>query len=142
MYTWHFARMSDGIFTGESFSASRRSRIEGNVPDGLVAVENVRDWLSQRVDVETGEIVDYQPPQPSFDHEWNAEIRRWVLKPEVVAAQTRRAAARSRIDELERKQARRVRELLAESDPQLKALDNEIAQQRAILNGGKETSEP
>jgi hypothetical protein len=27
----------------------------------------------------TGKVVDYQPPQPSDDHEWNHVIKRWQL---------------------------------------------------------------
>lgn len=47
--------------------------------------------------------------------------------------EARKAARMAQIEELERKMLRRVREVLAAQDPQLKALDDQIAQLRADL---------
>lgn len=78
-------------------------------------------------------IVDYQPPQPSPDHEWHAESKRWRLTAEANHRNKVRAAAIARIAELEIKQARRVRELLSQNDQQLKAIDDEIKGLRGNL---------
>lgn len=132
MTTWSFCDERTGLFVGRSYSGPAAA-LEANTPTGCLAVEGQHDPLSQRVDVETGEVVDYQPPQPDDDHEWDDEARRWVLTAAASERIAQVAAARAKIAELERKQARRVRELLAESDPQLKAIDDEIAQHRAVL---------
>ena len=136
---FHVYRLSDGMLTGESFSLSTTPGIDEHVarctPEGCALFEALDrpDVLSQRIDVQTGELVDYQPPQPSADHEWNEISRRWVLSQHAQTRNARRQAAQARIDELERRQARRVRELLAAQDPQLKQLDDEIAALRSDL---------
>lgn len=48
--------------------------------------------------------------------------------------EARKAARMAQIEELERKMLRRVREVLAAQDPQLKALDDQIVQLRADLS--------
>lgn len=57
------------------------------VPDGMVAIEGAFDHLSQRVDLETGLVVDYQPPKPA-DTEWETfhwRERRWMAEPTTAA---------------------------------------------------------
>lgn len=50
-------------------------------PDGIGAIDGAYDHLSQRVDLETGEVVDWQPDKPAgdeyTDHEWDANTKRW-----------------------------------------------------------------
>jgi hypothetical protein len=58
-------------------------------------------------------VVDYQRPQPSADHEWNAGTKRWVLKP-VIAARQARADAISAIGVLEQQSLRALREFVLE----------------------------
>lgn len=125
--TWYFASEIDGILTGESFSASKIERLEGNIPRGCVAIEGVTDWMSQRVDVKTMELVDYQPPQPDDGHDWNEVSKRWEKRADVIAAEMESEEALRRIAEIERRQQRRIRELLAAEDPALKAMDDEVA---------------
>lgn len=52
------------------------------LPEGIGAIEGAYDHLSQRVDIETGEVVDWQPDKPEgdeyTDHEWDAGTKRWV----------------------------------------------------------------
>lgn len=36
------------------------------------------DKLSQCVDTETGEVIDYQPPQPGPQYVWDTQAKRWV----------------------------------------------------------------
>src|SRR5690606_34596661 len=148
--TWFFYSLADGRFDGRSVSCPE-SVLDLNIPEGYGAREDVTDWLSQRVDLETGQIVDYVPPQPSDDHEWihdDAEgnrVRRWLLKPEVAERRARKAAALKRIMELEAKLPRAMTERAlgitpTESDiaagaMTLEQINEAIAEQRAIVKG-------
>lgn len=59
------------------------------------------DPLSQRVDLLTGQVVDYVPPQPSPDHVWNTTTKRWdYIKPAALALADAKAAARQQINRL------------------------------------------
>jgi hypothetical protein len=90
--TWSFYRLSDGTFTGRTLCVPDNA-IAMNTPAGLAVKAGIFDHLSQRVDVDSGEVVDYQPPQPNDDHEWNAEVRRWVKRADVQKWETDRARA-------------------------------------------------
>src|ERR1039458_1425660 len=69
------------------------------------------DRRSQRVDIVTGQLIDYQPPQPSSDHEWNATNKRWHLTQAVQAKQAARSTALAKIAALEASGVRCAREL-------------------------------
>lgn len=60
-------------------SADVQTVARANAPAGHEPIEGAYDHLSQRVDVPSGKVVDYQPPQPSTDHEWNHVTKRWDL---------------------------------------------------------------
>lgn len=53
-------------------------RLEGIVQDGQSCVLGAHDGLCYRVNVTTGEVEEYQPPQPSPNHEWEEGTKRWV----------------------------------------------------------------
>ncbi len=76
----------------DSERASQFAR--ANAPPDHSEIAGEYDHLCQRVDVTTESIVDYQPPAPSPDHEWNEVSKRWRLSG---AAETKQ----SRIRELE-----------------------------------------
>lgn len=100
-----------------------------NTPSGCGAVEGLFDHMSQRVDMETGKVVDYQPPKPSADHEWNGETKRWQITAGAADKINRSNAAHSRIAQLEASQHRHVREHclgIAGAAERLKAIDDEI----------------
>lgn len=81
-------------------------------------------------------IVDYQPPQPSTDHEWNKDVRRWQLTKAASIRQNEQASARAMIAKCETAALRPQRELALGIDgakDRLQAIDNEIAQWRAKL---------
>ncbi len=86
-----FYDVETGLLHPVSVMASDDDAIELNVPPGHKAIDHpngaMLDRLSKRVDVKTGKVIDYQPPQTSADHEWNASSKRWELKREVIAAQ-------------------------------------------------------
>lgn len=110
MRTWSFYDQATGQISTRRYRASNDKALESNTPAGYVAIEGQFDHLSQRVDIATGTVVDYQPPQPDTDHVWNAERRRYVKKPEVLAAERRDKAARKRIAEIEASLQRAFRE--------------------------------
>lgn len=53
-------------------------RLQSLVRDGQSCILGDYDGLSQRVDVATGLVIDYQPNQPSANHVWNAGSKRWL----------------------------------------------------------------
>jgi len=136
MKIWSMYDPATGLFLGRTFAATEDSHVATNTADHEVAIEGSFDHLSHRVDLATGAVVDYQPPQPSSDHEWNAASKRWQLTAAVAAKQAARAAALGQIAMLEASQHRAVREA-ALGDPAaaatLKAIDDQIKALRAQL---------
>lgn len=103
------------------FFSSDESTIEANIPPGHAAVEGHHDASRKRVDLETGEIVDYTPPPPSAEELAAAE------------RQAKHQASLMRIAQLEALQARPLREYtLGDSTARdrLEAINNEIASLR------------
>lgn len=134
-----FYRLSDGLFTGTVRGVSVSRRVEDVVvPNGCGMVEGRQDHLSTRVDLVSGKIVDYQPPQPDADHEWvhdddsGNRVRRWVLKQEVVLRRLRRQNAVTEIDSLERLQVRSISELIA--DPNATAARANFERRKARID--------
>lgn len=81
---WSFYDLETGLFTGGTFGGIEEF-VAANTPPGCGARAGTHDYLSRRVDLETGEIVDWQPPKPAgdefTDHEWDGGIRRWTAHP-------------------------------------------------------------
>jgi hypothetical protein len=96
----------DGIITALNESAD--DHVAQNVPAGHGFVEGHHDAKSKRIDTNTREAIDYSPP-----HERDDAL-----------------AARSEIKRLEATQHRRVREILALTDPHLQELEAQIDAQR------------
>lgn len=137
MSVWSVYKKSDGHFTGRKITTANEALLQQNLNEGEKALAGSYDHLSQMVDDE-GEVTDYQPPQPSADHEWIAGIKRWHLKPEIVARHRDIANAQTEIDSLERSQLRAIRELAldgknADAQARLKSIDKQIAIQRAVI---------
>jgi hypothetical protein len=109
MKTWSVFDPKDGQFTGHIISGPASALTE-NLPPTMQAIEGRFDRLSQRVDIESGAVVEYQPPQPDVDHEWNAQTKRWEKRPDVVQREIRRTVALAKIAELELNQQRPMRE--------------------------------
>lgn len=140
--TWHVYDLSTGLFTGASigadgeFSDAVPDWIVEQLPDGHHAITGVERSDAQKVDLATGQIIDHVPDQPSADHEWCEQTRKWVLKPETAKATANNRLALESIATLEAKQPRVLRELaLGDSGAlaKLKALDDEIAEHRKRL---------
>jgi hypothetical protein len=132
-----FYHKDTGLFHGRNLMTDNPDLIAPNTPRDHIALEGDNfDILSQRVDVATGLVVDWLPPQPSPEHEWNTAIRRWQIKPEVVAIKEARRNALERIRFLELKALRALREHAlgqAAAKDRLKTIDDEIAQLRTVV---------
>ena len=132
--TVSFYDAATGQILGATFTGPDHA-IELNTPAGCLAIEGEHDHLSRRVDLETGEVVDWQPPAPDEDHEWNPERKRWLKRPEVVAAEQADQSARAQIAAAELAQLRPLRELLlnpndAQARTRLQQLEETIAAAR------------
>jgi hypothetical protein len=137
MKTFSFFDPATGELSAETVTCSDR-QADANTRPGLTRIEGGLDHLSQRVDIETGDVIDYQPPAPSDLHEWDASIKRWRLPDAVVAAQAEQRALLAMIQRIEARQPRALRELmLTPSDrdarQRIADLDSEIAALRAKL---------
>ena len=107
-------------------------------PPGHKMMEGDIDHFSQRVDLATGAVVDYVPPQPSANHQWNETVKRWVLNDAVAAENVKRSTAVARITQLEAAQHRPLRELAqdpsnAEARKRIDTIDDEIKHLREML---------
>jgi hypothetical protein len=131
--TYSFYDLQTGIFSPKQLTVSTLEAAMLNVPPGHTLIEGEHDHLSSRV--VAGEVVDWQPPAPDADHEWNADRRRWVKRPEVVAAELADQSARAQIDAAEKSQLRAIRELMlnpsdAAARTRLQQIDQTIAAAR------------
>lgn len=128
MPTWTQYRKSDGLFTGCKFSGSSLraiARKAGDDPFEWLAGDF--DHLSQRVDLDTGEVIDYQPPATSPEHEWDERTRRWLLPLALRQAITAEKRAREVIAAAEATSQRALREAMIELLP-----ENSPARQRLL----------
>jgi len=149
-----FYHRDTGLIADNRFVASDDRILELNTPADHVALDeqpgSTVDHLSQRVaveqqpDTETGlhPLVDWQPPQPSEHHEWNASTKRLQLSAAEQGRISRQATARMQVGFLERHaQPRAQRELLLAiatklgvDASRLQAIETEIAQLRPDLS--------
>lgn len=78
---YSFYYLETGMFLGKTWYGPMQL-LYLNTPLSCGAMEGCFDYLSQRVDVESGEVVNYQPSPPSENHEWDEAIKRWQLNAE------------------------------------------------------------
>ena len=142
-----FYHRESGLLNGTHLLSSDESAVKLNTPIDHVAIEGHHDPLRRRVNVETGELIDYQPPPPSADHVWDDGTKTWQLSAAAAAKIERRRTASGRIAFLESSQHRVVRELnlhlagvvplakddLAAAQARLKSIHDEISALRADL---------
>lgn len=110
----HIYSLHTGLFTGQAHRTSDRDPgavaafIDEATPSGHGAyVGKYVDYMSKKVDVETGLLVEYQPPQPSRKHTWNSDTKRWQVN-----SREQRETVLARITQLENSTHRAVRETL------------------------------
>ena len=95
-------------------------------------------FVDQIADLKKRLVIDYQPPSPGDDHEWNTDTKRWQVKPDIAKKRQTIASAQAEIDSLERAQLRAVRELAInkandEALKKLQSIDDQIALQRQLI---------
>lgn len=78
--TAYFYDLQTGVFSGKSLGGPV-DWVDSNTPDGMGAWSGPVDPKSQRVDIATGELIDYQPPKPADTSDtvwtWDYDSRRW-----------------------------------------------------------------
>lgn len=142
----HFYSSSTGLLSGRTFTTDEADEtlaklsLKCNTPIGHAHVlcDGHLDHLSKRVDITTGEVVDYQPPQPSDHHEWNDTTKRWVINAERQAKLDAHQGALAQIDSLEKVQNRFLREVhlgvnVEKATARLKAIEEEIVKLRKSI---------
>lgn len=107
-----FYHRETGVFHAYKYVGPIEQLANNTPADHLVYLEEV-DPLSAKFDLETGNILDYVPPQPSADHEWNPEIKRWRIKPEVSELNFRSVTAKAKLQALDQSELRAISDLLA-----------------------------
>jgi hypothetical protein len=124
----HFYDTTTGLFSGVSIHTNLtapkdvKKFIAENTPAGHGAYVGYVDALSQKMDVASGQLVDYRPPQPSPKHEWNPTTKRWQRQ-----VGMKRSTALARIAELEKGQHRTVRETLIRACHAVDAIKESLA---------------
>lgn len=99
---WHIYRLSDGVFTGDRYSGPARA-LDDNTPEGCGAYGAPASLQTHRwrVDVLTGDLVEYVPPQPADDTmrtwSWDAQQWRWVAAPTAAALAGQARARRNQL---------------------------------------------
>lgn len=122
MRHWHFYHRDTGVFSTGSYSSSDDRFLARNTPENHVAFEGYFDHSKQRIDIETGGVIDYIPQSNS----------------EEIAASIRQLA-QLQIARLEQQQLRSMRELALdpanqEAKSKLVEIDSRIAALRADIN--------
>ena len=125
----HIYSLETGLFTGQAHHTNAKHAsaiaafIDASTPPGHGAyVGKYVDYLSKKVDVQTGLLVEYQPPQPSRKHTWNPEAKRWQIK-----NREQREVAMARIAQLESSTHRAVRETLIRACEAVDAIKEAVA---------------
>lgn len=80
-FTWSFYDAATGNIAPSRVTCPVGHNLETNTPPGHIAIAGVFDHLSQRVNLATGQVEDYQPDAPPDDElrtwSWDAQARRW-----------------------------------------------------------------
>lgn len=105
------------------------------------------DHLSQRVDLSTGKVVDWQPPKPDdtplVRHEWDKDTKRWLrIKTQRALDAEHDAAIAVELAALDAKRIRPLAEMMVKRDAwlareQLERLEAQADALRARMKGTK-----
>jgi hypothetical protein len=111
--------------------AEMRAALVPSMPGGIF-----REPAPAPIIATAAHIVDYQPPAPSAEHEWNATTKRWQLNAAATAKAQARTAALATIATLDMQSIRATRELALGVPGALErvaAIDAQIATLRGQL---------
>jgi hypothetical protein len=134
MKMWSQYDLQTGLLTGVEYAYSD-ANYAPKADDRYGYVDGQHRHDARRVDLETGAIVSYQPQQPSEDHEWDAASERWKPSASAVARARQHEAALSRIQQLEGRQSRAVRDAMLTGDrTRLAQIEDEITTLRKDLS--------
>lgn len=129
-----------GEISAYQITASDPATVVVNTPEGYMPIVGHHDHRNKRVDIRTGEVIDWQPPAPSAEHEWLSDKKTWVPNATAQAREDARFTATVRISYLETHVYPRISRELQLSQGQdpdalkrLVALDNEISKLRKAL---------
>lgn len=142
MRSVRFYHKDTGIFHDLTIVCSDDRAVELNTPENHSAIDNpsdgsIYDHLSQKIDVSTGQVIDYIPTPPSDEHEWDGILRRWQLNATAVDREAKRSSADTRISVLAEEERHLIRRLIldpqdAVSRKRLEEIDAEIVGIRTI----------
>jgi hypothetical protein len=135
--TWSFYDTTTGLFTGRVLIGSDDQLVSNTLP-GTAAIAGKHNKQNKKVDLNTLNVVDYQPPQPSPDYVWNATTKRWEEKASVVSVREQVRSLREQIQDLQQQSLDPMRELILDSTKvakraRLTQIDNDIATLRAQI---------
>lgn len=82
---WSFYAAATGAIAPGRVTCAAGPNLAANTPAGHIPIAGAYDHLSQRVNLATGQVEDYQPDPPPDDElrtwAWDATIKRWVASP-------------------------------------------------------------
>lgn len=142
MIRFHYYERSSGVFHASSVHTNANDPeralafARANAPEGHEPMAGDFDVLSQKVDVSSGAVVDYQPPAPSADHEWDETAKRWMLSQRAQERAMRNATSLAEIRDLESRAVRALIEHALDDEgarDRLEALHKQITDLRAAL---------
>jgi hypothetical protein len=144
MYSFYDA--ATGTLLNRRFTGTAEY-IPANTPPGHVAIAGQFDHLSQRVDIVTMEVIDWQSPQPADSSlktwHWRTDecgAPRWVSSPtDLARTQQAQEKIKVQIDNLEKTQNRALRELALDGGKQdaknaLRVIEDQMVLLRAEFN--------
>jgi hypothetical protein len=134
--TYSLYDATNGLFTGKRLHADDPQKLAAHLPDGIAAIEGAHDHRSQRVQLDTGRVVDYQPPPPAETPASDARSRGWRRTSAAGDSRQRRSAVLAMIRALEVRQGRTIREATlgdALALPRLREIDAAILELRKQL---------
>lgn len=142
---WSFYSEETGRFLSRVMSCTSVDDVKANTPQGYVAIDGEYDARCQRFDLDAGEVVSFIPERPDDDHEWNDRRKRWEKRADVQISDAARQDVQRRIEKLESKQLRPMRELARDPEDiearrRLDQIDTEIAELRSVLSAETETT--
>jgi hypothetical protein len=105
-----FYHKDTGLLHPMVLTLSTGKDVSRNTPIDYIAIEGHHDANCKRVDLQTKTVIDYVPPQPSSDHQWNTNTNRWALGATVQTKGRARPTALRQIGVLETKGIRAMRE--------------------------------